>query len=195
MVDNFDVSLSSSFIRKKRVFSSWWSSNWAKRRNYLPFLSHQSCHHKRQHEAAFFFLSLFFFEVVNFCEILPRGAFGLASRYRHRFIQVQLWAASFTCFSFLFLYPGNDIRCVSEIWPACRRRVCLPQSHPRLVVWHVSDKWPFTSASTGMGIRHSCLSSPVNRPFLLLEPLPLLGQGFRPILCHPNVLAVYFAFV
>ena len=26
------------------VFSSWWSSNWAKRRNYLPFLSHQSCH-------------------------------------------------------------------------------------------------------------------------------------------------------
>ena len=34
-VDNFDVSLSSSFIRKKRekLFSSWWSSNWAKRRN------------------------------------------------------------------------------------------------------------------------------------------------------------------
>ena len=25
------------------VFSFWWSSNWAKRRNYLPFLSHQSC--------------------------------------------------------------------------------------------------------------------------------------------------------
>ena len=39
MADNLDVSLSSSFIRKKR-----WSSNWAKRRNYLPFLSHQSCH-------------------------------------------------------------------------------------------------------------------------------------------------------
>ena len=26
------------------VFSSWWSSNRAKRRNFLPFLSHQSCH-------------------------------------------------------------------------------------------------------------------------------------------------------
>ena len=39
MVDSFDVSLSSSFI-----ISSWWSSNWAKRRNYLPFLSYQSCH-------------------------------------------------------------------------------------------------------------------------------------------------------
>ena len=44
MVDSFNISLSASFVRKKRPFSSWRSSHWAKRWNCLPFLCYQSCH-------------------------------------------------------------------------------------------------------------------------------------------------------
>ena len=34
----------SDMIGRTGIFSSWWSSHWAKRWNCLPFLSYQSCH-------------------------------------------------------------------------------------------------------------------------------------------------------
>ena len=67
MVDSFNVSLSSSFIRKKSS-SSWWSSNWAKRWNCL----YHSC--PTNHVFQFFF---FFFDrtlAANACLCQCTGA-------------------------------------------------------------------------------------------------------------------------
>ena len=80
-------------------FSSWWSSNWAKRRNYLPFPSHQSCHCLINSPPDQLLSASFFASSANELDVLTaidlRRAFTSASANRSSIFSASVAAGLF----------------------------------------------------------------------------------------------------